>query len=413
MIFDKEFMPPSQVVTEAYYGKPKEFLAIEKELDIVIKKIKDSVSVNSTKGYMIEQNCAKISKMFKDFFGFYEFNLAILPELPNAITCPFSYHTFTSDKSGKFKNRPDTSKMIVSVYVFDGFILNMNTTAQELMAIILHEIGHNMDRSVFMLLSKYLPWFYDITWWSDGTITKKWPEVERYIKLLAANTGLKIGFNILSKYVNKFTDLFTSAPGTRRLMWVIDEIVIGTKQISRFIASFGRPIPPPELILLKFANPRSFFGYAGEKYADSFAVAYGYGVEMSTAFSRFNDEITVTTKTIMAVPVLSAVFDFARISTSLPFIFCNEHPQDVVRVNSAIKKLKRELKDPSIPPKMKKDIEEQIVEIEKVMYDMADIRGNKASKEPFTVMLNFMLVKVFNGMLDPREVLELIFRHEE
>lgn len=44
---------------------------------------------------------------------------------------------------------------------------------------------------------------------------------------------------------------------------------------------------------------------------------------------------------------------------------------------------------------------------------MADIRGNKASKEPFTVMLNFMLVKVFNGMLDPREVLEQIFRHEE
>lgn len=413
MILNNEFTSPSQVVTEAYYGKPKEFLAIEKELDVIIKKIKDSVSLNSTKGYIIEQNCAKISKIFKDFFGFYEFNLAILPSLPNAMTCPFSYHTFTSDKSGKFKNRPDTSKMIVSVYLFDGFILNINATAQELMAVILHEIGHNMDRSVFMALSKYLPWFCEITWWSDGTITKKWPEIKDYIKALVGRTGLTIGFNILSKYANKITDIFTSTPGTRRLMWIIDEIVTGTKQIVSFTTRFRRPIPPPELILLLFANPRSFFGYAGEKYADSFAVAYGYGVELSTAFSRVNDEVTVTTKAIMSVPVLSAVFDFSRISTSLPFIFCDEHPQDVVRVNSAIKKLKRELKDPSIPPKMKKDIEEQIVEIEKVMYNMADIRGDKASKEPFTVMLNFVLVKVFNGMLDPREVLELIFRHEE
>jgi hypothetical protein len=410
-------------VLEAYYGKPKEFLIIEKELDKIIKQIKENIPIVNFKDNIAPKKIIDFSnsdeiilieKIFQKFFGFKEFFLSIYyPITPKLYTIPFNgftipraFNYFRRDIGGK----PDTSSMSVGVNINIILIRYLDLTAEELMGVILHEIGHNLDTSIFSFLSRFVLDLDKIT-----NETKK----ETIERLIGQLIGLGIiDFIQLGKIVSKFIQAFEGfltdvAPGFLKLTTLYWEFYLNFNFIHTF-KIFNQGVDFKKLIY-KIITPGNIFGYAGEKYADSIATSYGYGMALSSFQNKVQKrENFIINKTLYEIPVLNWIYDFMGVMLSIISCVSDPHPQDAVRINAQLLKLKRDIKDPNLNPRLKKSLEEEINELEKYINDYyLNIETNDNKKRIFTWMFNYMIIKIFNNNIDFRELLENIWRHEE
>ena len=109
----------------------------------------------------------------------------------------------------------------------------------------------------------------------------------------------------------------------------------------------------------KILNAIGFTGiskYASEKYADSFATAYGYGPALASAFKKLHiNEGNSPDKIYYNFPVLNWWYDLNKISTRIIAGLIDVHPSDPSRVMAQLNKLKRDIKDPQLDPRVKKE----------------------------------------------------------
>jgi len=415
------FMKP---VTEAYYGKPKEFLIIEKELDKIIQIIrKDNPKFSDLKEKIntpikitdLNKNDSVIliEKLFKQKFGFGEFYLCFYyPMKPVLLTTPFN--AFTIPRAFNFFHRDNTgstdvSTMHVGVNIDILLVLYADLTAEEIMAVILHEIGHNMDISMFTLLSK-LP--------LDIMLV---PEFIKNGPVYIINTLMVLGiydvFNLGGKYTNtiKLVEslLINKFPGLLRAATTFWEGYLNIMAYFK-VKSFINVIKGPELIVLGALNSRNIFGYAGEKYSDSFASTYGYGPAMMSFQNKLHKrENLISDQIIYKIPLLNWGYDLLNVTLGMLTAIADPHPQDAVRINSQLDKLKRDLKDPDLNPRLRKTLEDDIESSEKFINEYyLDFNKNDNSRRIFSWMLNYMTIKVFHNMVDFRELFELVSNHE-
>ena len=141
-------------LNEVYFGKTKEILRIEKALDSFRNKHMGDyfpVHVNS------DPDLFEIDRMFEKQFGFGCFCLYIVNQpAPNAFTFPldmrFDVKTFgkndeliVDEKNFKFNPKSDYACI---VGINSGLIFNSDYTTAEVLALILHAIGHNFFASL-------------------------------------------------------------------------------------------------------------------------------------------------------------------------------------------------------------------------------------------------------------------------
>ena len=150
MIFDSNPDKTSmlQAINEVYFGKTPEILAMEKQLHKFRSKYMgryiSNISVNS------DEDLLKFNRMVEDYFGFGCFTLHIQNEImPNAFTLPLDYRIdvgLTSNSIEKGVNHFKLNKKLDYtgiVYITSAVMFNSDFTTPEVMAVILHEIGHN------------------------------------------------------------------------------------------------------------------------------------------------------------------------------------------------------------------------------------------------------------------------------
>lgn len=145
-----------QAINEVYFGKTKEILAIEKQLDLVRNKYMNryltNIFVNN------DPDLLKLNRMIEDYFGFGCFSLNIINEPTiNAFTIPIDFRLreggtgkiksdlIVNKNTFKFEKSADYTCM---VYIYSGIIFNSEFTTGEVMAMILHEIGHNFYSAI-------------------------------------------------------------------------------------------------------------------------------------------------------------------------------------------------------------------------------------------------------------------------
>lgn len=348
------------VFLEAYYGKLPEFEEIEKLLGIMMRKArKDPMKANPNKW---EEN-AKIQKLFCKVFGFKSTYIYWIPRnTPNAFTITlYSLMLFgdTKDFIEKRSDRGfyDSSKTsVLTVYGYTGLLLDeLNLTPRELLAIILHEIGHNFDFSAYHLISY---WINNIaTLGLSGLWTRRHKAVEDL-----ADEKMKYYYQYKDTFDEEYEDQKTREEIAAKEKKAMDryrnrgKVTMTLEALMTLITTmFYAPAAIPIQLL-------NLDGKMGELFADSFAVSYGYGEELITSLEKLGGDNGFKYKD--NGPTATFLRD---LNATLAEIFngmVEIHGSNQERAKESLKKLKVDLKTSDYPPGMKAELEKEIQRLE-------------------------------------------------
>lgn len=393
-------------LNEVYFGKTKELLAAEQQLDKFrnkyINKYVVNMKVNS------DPDLLEFDRMIEQIFGFGCLTLHIHNQaVANAFTLPidFQYDTqadaIVADERGfKFKKEMDYA-CILGIY--SGIIFNPNFTTPEVMAILLHEVGHNFHSSInrsggtminfyktvccmINLLSGCIIQTYKNTNSYRRLVDKtgkKWRE-QNTMPVIVYDFFMQIG-NLLRAGINTFNDLLrVISMGT---------LTLSTAVINCTFTIFKAIKHPVETIANLFSKKLSF---NSELSADNFVTMYGYGGDLSSALTKMGDKEGASASVIMKsfdkIPVISTLMHFTEAPVILLYSILDEHPNDVSRIKDQMALLNNELKNTDIDPKMKHVIESDIRECEAAYNHLIDISG--ALKDPY------LYRKVYNKFIN-------------
>ena len=405
--FDDDF----DFVEEAYYGKTSGLKKAEKLLVPIIKYCHDIYDGSFEGNISDTKEVKELEKVLADEFGIGELSMTfytvsvVAGQMPNAFTYPSSLQFFKKSKENKkIANKKNS---FVGVNVDIALVVSLDLTPDELMACILHEIGHCMNTSVFTLLAQ-LPSIQLINIFTSD-------DVPDYVKaqlasIIAIRTFLPIG-KILHNIDKKLNELMSRVP---KINSIIKTIMAAVNDVTLVFAPFEsiiNIIKNPLGTIMRYIDPHSIFAYQGERFSDSFATSYGYGVGLSSFMYKLQN-MSETAKEVSAlIPVLGIGRDLAEVSVKIVRMLADPHPSNPARIINQLNKMKRDLKDPNLDPRVRKELLENIESLENIVnneiLNMENYKTDETGISPVKFYYNYVIMKVFNGKLDPRELLNI------
>lgn len=388
----------NQPINEAYYGKVKPLRDAERILGIFRKKYfgltKHVNSANSDP--LLYEFCEILRKQF----GFKRLIITINSSiLANAGTYGGGWITCEKAKIIKTKNGfkyDGTVNMLMLIYT--QLIFNEEITDEEIMAVILHEIGHNFSQKTsnivnvgkaaqtLELIAIYL-----------YCIANGWLDVVFQCLLLTTNEGKGIMgdlYRILYKD-NKACAILISA-----LQFIIN-LPMGLYQTVMDLVPY---INIDALINNALGmNYLLITGFVDERAADNFATIYGYGPELATALVKLENSATPIRKVVHKMPVLGWVFDMMKIPENIVWSMVDEHPTTPSRAKAQYNYLLKELdkQSPALRKAVQEDIDKMIADQEERKKNIFNLtRGDNVSNA-----YNYATNKILPRGDDPREYL--------
>lgn len=403
MIFSKN------IVTEAYIGKHKEFSIVEKNMNKLVKEINEyypKISIdnlNTIKVPISKINDSKYKKnieaSLKKIFDLKDIEIVFIDELnPNACTITSSFNIFEKmkDENGHYKN----PKMSIYLMVDVKMVTYYKITSKELIAIILHEIGHNFYNSFLSILGKTGLGLIDMLK-SDQLIFN----IVKSLSILGLFDIIELkkifikGRGDVTKLIEKHIPVLSS------MIRTIQEI---TFNFSSILGLQGLALPKLMTIknsaIYKMVGFKTLFGYSEERFADTFVTDHGYGAELASSMGKLAaGPKTTGTFIVQSIPVLRVFYDFNITQIRFLNLMLDPHPDNITRSVHSLNRLKKYLKNDSLSPEMKKSIEVQIKEHEDAIDKI--IKMNKDGKKIFSWLSNLAIYKIFKGNIDPRELI--------
>ena len=340
------------VTTESYFGKRAEFEKAERLVDqirdLIVNK-KASGSITNTK-----QNKA-LEEIFRNVFGFKRVHILWIDAVvPNAFTVMSSFvykgskesKSIVKDPSKGYYDKGHNDILFVAVYT--GLLSETNLTNEEFMGVILHEIGHNFDYSVYNILGGIIQKLV-------FPITPEWKE--KYFKHAAKDEEFKSKHNYTDEIYKEFLDLR-------------EKIRIHDQKYSGLLLAILSPFYIPVMVLsaiLPFDSLSVLSGKKKENFADSFAAAYGYGsgcmagLEKLMAYPKNLKNASKFTKVMV---------DISNCYNEVALGITEEHGTHQERVSLAIMKLERDLKSGDFPPEMKSDLEKELEKLKQIYKNL-------------------------------------------
>lgn len=385
-------------VLEKYIGRKPELIQIEKLLEVIVNRINNEVETLTNRGTNVtahdinrsDENI-KIEKLFKKLFGLRDFVLNWLwTPLPDAHTMVKAFQICNFDYKKRSDGSDYNSKLFINVQVSTGMVTLMEMDAGEILAVILHEIGHSFNQSVGQVLSSVNPivisknemggldWFKPYN--AIGAVVNDalplnelYGNVKRYLE--SYKHTFKMFFKIYNRLLELVAYVFSVVPST----------LTGASNVMGLL------------------NPMNFlFLYGVEKHSDGFAVDYGYGKEMASALNKLDRSFNHPK---MDIPVLNWMYAFDDMVHEMILEGLTGYPNIHNRQRSALDRLKASAKDPDLDPKTRKELEHQIKKFEEYYEDYMSLQGNENSKYFFTWMYRKFVDKFFKGKMDIRELI--------
>ena len=345
-------------VSEAYIGKTKPLLAAEKELDIIIRERKQNRLTYdmSSDG---NPHVKAVGKLLQQQFGFKECVVNFVPVMEvNACTLNTSIVSRSihhrSYEFNKKKGHYDEEHSISAfITVFDGLLENDEITGGVLLAIILHEVGHDFDNSPWVCIQDVI--FFIMS------------PIDSLIGVIQQETNIfQRGLTIISDLVYRippletFLKIYTGAHG---LLKSIERLIDKIKTVNNLILGnpdkFIRGNKVEKIIgnvLIQIAKA------PGEIHSDELAAVYGYGAELSKGLIMLRhsnikiEGIASKTSPInLLVDIYSQMYNIILLC-SIPEAVIDCHPSEQARVKSVIDKYERDLANSDFPPEMKKEL---------------------------------------------------------
>lgn len=368
---------------EVYYGKTPKLLEAEKKMES-IKKDYDGEYYNTAR-VMADKRWNEICKLLTDEFGFKDLYIELQAEkMVNACTPPISVgidcipqyrvkKNFMIDRKG-MKFKPEAGYVCV-IMAFSGLILNPNFTASEVIAILLHEIGHNFqsvidDTCYFLSDVVYVGNIINDIIWGLNNGDMKVVIDSITIPFLYSNPVKQFIINLdKTMYANEFLTMVDTIYGNiaGRFKQVKHNLYFVATVVLRLANLPGNILR--DIIRGINRNIYNPLGYRKEVIADNFVTMYGYSVELSSALqkaeiNRLNDiEVVKVFDKIGLGMIPRTLYSAVTLSASMMDV----HPNTIVREMDQVKYLKEELKRSDLSKPCKDEIMKQVNEIESNM----------------------------------------------
>lgn len=372
-IYTKNIQP----VNEVYFGDTS-LEPILKQIGTVRSKHTKIAKDMHSRYINSDPEMLKLNDMFADRFGFRLFSLNIINQKGlNAFTIPISYNYdiyntskhVISDKDGyKFSKE---SEFCCTVSVFSGVFLNKEFTDREVMALILHEIGHNFQSAInnkVETITNVFKVFSGLTMVATTNFVPILLNTNSYNMFM--NTFIKELRAKNSKFI-QLMDSITNAFGIVGDIFGEVNAILGIVPMSpaKMAVSIYKYLSNKVIRLI--ANPlngvKLVVGYKNEQISDNFATMYGYGSDLLSALAKL--EFTTTSKVTEAfnkLPIYPAFVNAVNMAPMMIIEAFDEHPVITDRVINQLTMLERELTKEDLDPRMKKEIKRNIDEIKSV-----------------------------------------------
>lgn len=376
-----------KVMNEAFVNKSATLLEAERVADQLLVQIKRDPLADLTNDPM----SIKLASLITKQFGFKK-TIISWKRVPKMGTNMYTLYSVDVVCSGTafIENKTDYGyydKMhdhVAYIIITNEFAMEVGN-GEELLAVILHEIGHNFDTSIYMMLNvgvsllnliasqKYLNAVIDAVGMIGpgkkftGNIKSIWERFLTYFK----------PFKILARGIGRIFDLFIATIET-------------TLSPAIFLASPVAILVSPVAQLFTVTTRKS------EEYADSFATMYGYGPALATALQRF-DSVNLAART--NTPIVKQLTDIALANRAIMIAMSGDHGSAIDRMNSNISYLEREIKSGDYPVEVKAAMLDQVQKIKNVrdVYMAGDETGTRHALAAFT---RAFINKMCNGRSD-------------
>lgn len=403
-------------MNEAYFGKTREVLRIEKAIHGVRMRLGGgskyplsdiNTYIGSSKIELSKEE-TELKNAIADAFGFSEVILDWSSTMmPNIGTVPTSACIdLGHEKLNRSMRRKSSMKrglkydeddgIVFEVALCTGVFTSDVLTDAELTAILLHEIGHNFTGAVdscilyscpiiawgAMLISYMAEQLMRIEL-SGGNGTAKVPIFDFIMSILKSSNAGKSTINSIDIALERFV---------RNLPGPIPSIIAGFGGITAFLAEFLNSflsivnffvllkwplllLPNAALRLVKMIGKPK--GYSNERFSDTFAQMYGYGPELISALNKLESEYdsTAADHVIGKIPYISTLYEFYTMPFMLVMHSLDEHPQNPARAYIIIDNLEKELKQKNTSPATRRQIEKDIEEARRMCDEYYDFEG--------------------------------------
>jgi hypothetical protein len=396
---DKILNEAVEYINEAYIGKTDLLQRIEEQIGVV------RMHLDRNKPFDSNPEVLKLNRLFEEQFGMQIFALHMDPhkeidaytirlctnfDIAGKIDYPKSV-IIDRDKGFRFK---PGNNFCINIVINFGILGSPDFTDGEILAIILHEIGHNfadfidnkirlqsinivegwkellLKEAIFMsLLIITIPFVYlDY----KNTIKYNTNEYKNQAARKAREKSSVISAKVSAMAAN-IGDFFEDIKST----------LYRYNPIKRVIAKSNarvRNLYKDELA----KSARESLDRRNEIIADKFAGMYGYGVELASSFQKLGNYVSRSDRWLMKLP------GGEKVNNTWKDLFkdINEfdcHPHSIQRINENIKLLKDELKQEDMDPKLKNVIIKEISEMEDIVKNIA----NKVKDNPDDIQAKY------------------------
>lgn len=382
----------NEILLEYYQGRPKELIKCEGYIREIIKLIKEDHDnhnpARTRQVYRDAQPCVKLEKELAKFFNVAEIHIYWQTSELNAYTlAPMGFCT------GMYKNNylaGRFSDLRMHICVYEELVYMGGLNEQEILAFILHEIGHNF---YFCPIKACFDLMYAIATFPVGVLMNY---VTRgvYIIYSEMEDWLKRTFPFIYNIINTVDDISLHVGSLCKGINVIASLAMAIVNITTGNVDVLNGIT----------------GYGGEKGADSFAAKYGYGPELVSGLHKLDEPEAFLGTHIKESfgPFGSVMSDISCLAVDLMAgMTLNPHPNHNQRAQSLLKKLRKDLARGDYPPAAKRDLEAEIKRMEKMSeaVNSSAIGGKPGVKQAWYNMLN----TITKGHSDLRELLNFYF----
>ena len=331
-----------QSVTEAYVGKSENLRKATKLLDVMLRRDKENGAFGRiTKTQETTPENKQFEALMEKEFGFNKFSLHWLNDAaPNAFTLfsgllinknPDDEHTSTRGNRRYYDAKHQYHCVVCFI---SNLAVDAEMTADEVMAILLHEVGHNFDCTVATKIVKLarLCFSYGIS------------EIEPMIQ-------------------NLYFDVMKEMPLLNKILSLKEDIFFYINIL---------PVPV-EVAIRMLKDPMGIlFGILlipSERFADTLPVMYGYGEAQASAMRKMNKPSNINSpakRVIYRIPILRTLYDLIEVPAMMIASIFDAHPYTINRIVVARKNLEKDYNNPEVPKDLKPEIKRQIIAIKKI-----------------------------------------------
>lgn len=403
----------SLILNEAYFGNSPELEALQKQLTKARSKFLGVKLIDKyLSNFNTDPELTKLNRQFEQMFGFNAFCLNIEPNTAhNAYVFPTSFkidsvsydnnHIVTTNTGTKYKKEYEVSAIVFissSLWVSDEF------TDREVLAIILHEIGHHFQSTVsslscangYIMSTMNLITFIHII--CNG-ININQRNINGIVSM--SNTTEKFVLKKIEKLKQTNPELIDCYNKILGLKAAIDGTVIDLDQSVQNIHLLLSPISGMLHNIISGAihtfinDPLALFkaliGFNDETVADNFVTMYGYAPDLSTALNKINKgSVGYRSIKFRKQGILSSYYNIMTNLADLLFGLSNVHPNNISRITDQLKYLEYELEKQNVDPKMRKEIKKDIEKMNKLLKSINTKSKNTFSNEAYDMLLLFL-----------------------